>query len=250
MCSAIARTREEDTAGAFHRSCAKRRPGCGRHLGGRPPGRAPGRSAHPPDPGLRRDADTSYLARRRGSRRPAARRPRARRRASGPGPSLGRPSSRHAGTLLLIDGADAPPQTAEPHYADSGVTASRLDIAETGTIVLDAAADQGRRALSDQSGQRSRAQSPATAHRNHEDCAVREQARRPPRVFGAGASCVPVGAAEVVVHSRETLSSTAAMSSLVLAAPSAAILSLSRKRWARPPSRVRWSSPAPAMPTT
>ncbi|WP_024285529.1 lactate utilization protein C [Cellulomonas sp. KRMCY2] len=52
-----------------------------------------------------------------------------------------------AGAVVLVD--DAPGlSVAELDAADAVVTASRLAIAETGTIVLDAAPDQGRRAIS------------------------------------------------------------------------------------------------------
>lgn len=52
-----------------------------------------------------------------------------------------------AGTVVLVDGAP-PLSVAELDAADAVVTASRLAIAETGTLVLDAAPDQGRRAIS------------------------------------------------------------------------------------------------------
>jgi L-lactate dehydrogenase complex protein LldG len=53
-----------------------------------------------------------------------------------------------AGVEVVVDGADdAPLDVGALDACDAVVTAARIAIAETGTIVLDAAGDQGRRAL-------------------------------------------------------------------------------------------------------
>jgi L-lactate dehydrogenase complex protein LldG len=49
--------------------------------------------------------------------------------------------------LVLVDGDPAPLTAVELDDVDAVVTACRVGIAETGTIVLDAAPDQGRRVL-------------------------------------------------------------------------------------------------------
>ena len=51
------------------------------------------------------------------------------------------------GVKVRFDTAEAPLSHAELDAVSAVVTASRVSIAETGTIVLDHAADQGRRAL-------------------------------------------------------------------------------------------------------
>lgn len=51
------------------------------------------------------------------------------------------------GATVLVDGA-TPLELGRLDAADAVVTASRLAVAETGTIVLDASPDQGRRAIS------------------------------------------------------------------------------------------------------
>ena len=53
-----------------------------------------------------------------------------------------------AGVEVVIDADDSPVPLAELDAVDVVVTASRLAVAETGTIVLDAGPDQGRRAIS------------------------------------------------------------------------------------------------------
>ncbi|WP_372595377.1 lactate utilization protein C, partial [Actinotalea sp.] len=53
-----------------------------------------------------------------------------------------------SGVELLVDTAADPVPLADLDLAEAVVTASRLAIAETGTIVLDAGPDQGRRAIS------------------------------------------------------------------------------------------------------
>jgi len=55
---------------------------------------------------------------------------------------------RSAGATVLVDRPEAPVPLADLDSADAVVTASRLAVAETGTIVLDGAPDQGRRAIS------------------------------------------------------------------------------------------------------
>jgi L-lactate dehydrogenase complex protein LldG len=52
------------------------------------------------------------------------------------------------GRDIVIDGRPAPLTARELDAVDAAVTACRVAIAETGTVVLDADADQGRRALS------------------------------------------------------------------------------------------------------
>ena len=54
----------------------------------------------------------------------------------------------HAGTTVVVDDPADPVPVGDLDSVDVVVTASRLAIAETGTIVLDAAPDQGRRAIS------------------------------------------------------------------------------------------------------
>lgn len=49
---------------------------------------------------------------------------------------------------VLRDSRDAPLSAAELDDADAVVTAARVAVAETGTIVLDGEPDQGRRAIS------------------------------------------------------------------------------------------------------
>jgi L-lactate dehydrogenase complex protein LldG len=53
-----------------------------------------------------------------------------------------------SGATVLVDEPGAPVDLAELDAADAVVTGSRLAVAETGTIVLDASPDQGRRAIS------------------------------------------------------------------------------------------------------
>ncbi len=53
-----------------------------------------------------------------------------------------------AGVEVLVDRAAAPVPLADLDAVDAVVTASRLAVAETGSIVLDAGPDQGRRAIS------------------------------------------------------------------------------------------------------
>ena len=52
-----------------------------------------------------------------------------------------------SGTTVLTDSPEAPMTALELDEVDAVITAARVAIADTGTIVLDGAADQGRRAI-------------------------------------------------------------------------------------------------------